>query len=293
MPLKPPAPVTPQSKTSPARTVVIPPTVQETDTLPSDQEIGPIDKQRSDFRTNEFYRVIRQKGYFLKWRKAILCTCVNSETEQANMNCTACDGSGFFYVDPIDIQGLMTNFNKKDDIYQRPGHWLSGDSVVTVEPQYRLGFRDSLEMKDSIMVFNEWMVKANREGVRANLADNYDAARYAIVSAVAAFVDDSGSPFRLTEGTHFTVTKEGLIRWTASGNSVVEDGSYVSIHYEFHPVWIVLSYPHALRDTVSTLKRANQTVEALPLQATVKLDYLNTANSLNETRFAPVTGTVS
>jgi len=71
---------------------------------------------------------------------------------------------------------------------------------------------------------------------------------------------------------------------------VVEDEVYVSIHYEFHPVWIVLSYPHALRDTVTSLKRANQTVEALPVQATIKLDYLNTANSRNETRFAPVTG---
>lgn len=288
--LKPPSPVVPQRKTLPARTDVIPPTVQDTDTLPSDQEIGPVDKQRSDFRSNEFYRVIRQKGYFLTWRKAVLCTCVNTETLQANMNCSSCDGSGYFYIDPLPLQALMTNFGKKDDIYQKQGHWLSGDSVATVEPQYRLGYRDSLEMRDSLMVFNEWILKGNRDGIRTNLPDNHDAARYAIVRVVALFVDNGGAPLRLVEGTHYSVTENGLIRWTTAGNDVAEDGVYVSIHYEFHPVWIVLSYPHALRDTVSALKRETQTVEGLPIQATVKLDYLNTANSLNETRYAPVTG---
>lgn len=288
--IKPPAPVVPQSKNIPARIDVIPPTVKDVDTLPSDQQLGPTDKQRSDFRTQEFYRVIRQKGYFLTWRKAVLCTCVHPETLQPSMNCSTCDGSGFFYIDPIPVQAIMTGLGKKDDPFQRPGHWLSGDSVATVEPQYRLGFRDSLEMKDSLMVFNEWILKGNRDGIRANLPDNHDAARYAIVRVVALFVNNGGAPLRLIEGTHYAVTENGLVRWTTAGNEVVDDGIYVSIHYEFHPVWIVMSYPHALRDTVSSLKRGTQTVEALPVQATVKLDYLNTANSLNETRFAPVTG---
>lgn len=282
--IKPPAPIV---KGSPSRLVAVPPTVQEID-QPS--VTGPLDKGRSDFRNEKFLNLIKQKGYFLVWRKALLCPCVSPETEQPDINCTDCDGSGFIYIDPQDIQGIMSGFDRKDDIYRTPGHWLEGSSQLSVEPQYRLGYRDSVEMKDSVMVFNEWLKKNDREGVRSSLADGVDSARYRILNAVAFAAKDGANLIRLKDDVHFQITSDGLIKWTRLGNQLLEDGQQISAHYEFHPVWIVISHPNTLRDSVSFFKKKDQTVISLPLRAVVSLDYLNTANSLTETKFAPATG---
>jgi hypothetical protein len=271
--IKPPAPI---SEKGPVRIVEQRPTVQEVD--PKYDEKLSVDKQRVDFREGKFIQAIRQKGYFLTWRKAVICPCVNTETEQAAMNCDVCDGSGFFYIDPQEVQAIMTGFSRQFDVYGKAGFRQSGETVVTVEPQYRIGYRDSFEMKDSIAVFSEWFAKSNRRGIRSKLPDGVDSARYRITNVNSLFyLDSNGTPVRLEKNFHFKVQKDGWIEWTPEGNKIPDQTAF-SIHYDFKPVYIVTSHPHTLRDTVSKFKRAKQTVVSLPLQASVMLDFLIDVN---------------
>ncbi len=71
-------------------------------------------KGRADFRRGgeDFRRLIRQKGKFVTWRKALLCPCVQESTGQCDVSCLECDGSGYVYVDPIEIQAIMAAFSK-------------------------------------------------------------------------------------------------------------------------------------------------------------------------------------
>jgi len=270
--IKPPPPVT---RKNPDRFVELRPTVKEVD--PGYDADVPRDKTRIDFREEAFTQAIRQKGYFLTWRKAIICPCMNTETEQPDMNCDVCDGSGFFYIDPQELQAIMTNFSKTTDVYRKAGYWQGGDTVVTIEPQYRIGYRDSFEMKDSIAVFAEWVTKGNRRGIRSKLPIGVDSARYRIVHINALYYMPVDTPLRLEEDFHFKIQKDGWIEWTSEGNKIV-DGTALSLHYDFHPVYIVTSHPHTLRDTVSKLKRKNQSVVHLPLQGAVMLDFLVDVN---------------
>jgi len=278
--LKPPAPVT-QAAAGVRREVVdtdVRPTVGDED--PSyDKDL--VTKTRVDFRKSEFVSAIRSKGYWVRWRKALLCTCVSPETEQSRLPgvCNVCDGSGYFFVDPQEIQAIMSGFSKQTDIYRRPGEWVSGQSQITVEPQYRIGYRDSIEMMHSVAVFNEWLVKGNRNGVRSKLPAKTDSARYRIVRAtVVMYADSSGAPVALEEKIDFNITKDGWIAWTPTGDEKVADGTVLSIHYEFHPVYVVVSHPHVLRDTLSRTKLPRDTIQNLPLQAAVSLDYLLDVN---------------
>ena len=258
------------------RNNAIPKTVGDTDTSAASP---PVEKARADFRVEEFTRLIRQKGYFCRWKKAMLCTCKSPETDQARLGCEICDGSGFFYIDPIDVQAIFTGIGKEHDIYKQPGEWISGDANVTVEAQYRLGFRDSVEMCDSVMSFNEWITKGDRRGKRFGLPDNTDSARYKIVSIAALFYTDATNmPVRLEEGIHYDITPEGWISWLFQGQKIPE-GTTLSIHYEFHPIWIITTHPNAVRDTVVLFKREKQTVEALPLKCKAALDFIVNSNT--------------
>lgn len=277
--LKPPAPIDKGD-----RKVEDKPTIGEKDY--TNKSSPNRDKTRTDFRTKEFIRKIRQKGYYVKWRKALLCPCFNAETEQVSLTCTVCDGSGYYYVDPHEIQAIITKMDSKRGIYRQPGMWLEGSANATVEPQYRIGYRDSLEMKDSIMTFNEYIQKGNRRGIRAKLPDGVDSARYRIVNMTAMVYKDVSldTIVRLQESVHYEITDDGWIKWLYEGEKIA-DGTTISIHYDFHPVWIVISHPYSIRDTLSGFKTDKQTVKPLPIQGMVQLDYLIDVNEP-----APVTG---
>lgn len=278
--VKPSAPVLVPDKFL-ARINTIPPTIGEVDTSPP---TGP-QKVRATFRSAEFEKTIKSHGKILTWRKAMLCACHNETTGQAEVNCFDCDGSGFVYVDPIPLQGLMLNFDRNPKLFERFGMWLDGTCSVTVAPQYRLHHWDSLEMEDSIMSFNELLKKGNRRGRRSRLPANVDSARYRIVNLTKIMLkktdadgEDSGF-LSLEQGYHFEVEENGWIRWRAPGDKAAPDGAIISVLYDFHPTWIVISHPHATRDTLSNrdLNGFGVTpdqVQALPIQAMCRLDYL-------------------
>jgi hypothetical protein len=163
---------------------------------------------------------------------------------------------------------------------------------ITVEAQYKLGYRDSIEMKDSVMVFNEWIIKGNRRGIRRTLPDYHDTARYRVARVAALMhADANKNPVRLSEGADFEITADGWLKWLGRSRDIA-DGTPFSIHYEFHPVWVITSHPHALRDTVTTFKKPGETIEGLPLQAVGQLDYLLDISNANGAVIppAPVTG---
>lgn len=265
--------VPPPLVTKTRRDVEQKPTVGDEDTTDRDSLV--LSKTRSDFRAEEFTRVIRQKGYFCIWRKAMICPCYNVKTNQAALNCTACGGSGYQYIDPTLIQCIMSRFDRKDDVYKHAGHFFSGTAKATTEPQYRLGYRDSLELRDSVITYNEYIFKNNREGRRKNLPANVDTARYRIVRVVGALAKTKyGDIIRLEQDQDFTITKDGHLKWTAVGDPKVPDGTAISLNYEIRPVYIVTSHSNILRTTLTLRKRARPTVEALPMQVDVMLDYL-------------------
>jgi len=279
--IKPPPPVTapPMGARADVFDIGVRPTVKEVD--PNYDPNLVIDKTRVDFQEEKFIAAIRQKGYRVRWRKAMLCVCFNPETEQSRVRgaCDICDGSGYFYIDPHEIQAIMTGLTKTTDIYRKPGRWTSGQSQVTVEPQYRIGYRDSIEMLDSVSTFNEWITKGNRRGIRSKLPAGVDAARFRIVRVSALMYADANlTPVRLEPDFHFKIQKDGWIEWTNEGNKIPNETLF-SIHYEFRPVYVVTSHPHAVRDTVTSQKKKNPTVINLPIQGSVQLDYLFDVNS--------------
>lgn len=265
----------------------IPETAKDTDPLRDLNAALTVNKQRADFKPEQFDLVINQHGKRVRWRKAMLCPCLEETTGQAAVNCFDCDGSGYVYVDPLDIQLLMFSNDSKTRLYEKFALWQQGEAQVSMQANYRMGFRDSIESIDDVSNFNELLKKGNRRGRRSALPANTDSARYRI-AAIAKIISKTsvkGSVLSAERGLHFELTEAGHIQWTAQGNKLIPDGVFYSIHYDFHPVYIVTSHPHVMRSDIKGTKEINEVVQPLPLNASVQLDFLSdTAGPL------PVTG---
>lgn len=257
--------------------------VRPTDTRQNNAVLGrPLDtgKLLSDFRDEEFRRVIRQHGKVLTWEKALLCPCQNATSRQATLACPLCDGSGYTYLDAIEIQGLMLSAERNIKIYERFGEWAEGSAFATVEPEHRLGYRDKLAMQDAIMPFSELLTKGNRRGKRSKLPSGVDSARYRIHRIThLATQDGSGALVQLEAGIHYQIDANGWIEWLAKGDEVVADGALLTILYETHPTYIVVSHSNVWRDDVISTKRPEPVHTALPIRAMLKLDYLLDPNT--------------
>jgi hypothetical protein len=267
----------------PDRRVFVPPTIGEFDT---NEVQPPIGKTRADFRQEEFTRAILQHGKYAIWRKAVLCPCFDETSHQAELSCAECDGSGFVYVDPIAIRAHMVSFDKEIKLFEKFGTWQEGNASISVEPKYRLGFRDSIQLKDSLLNFNELLKKGNRRGIRSKLPDGVDSARYRINTMIRLGYQGSSGVEFLAPNEDFRIDENGWIVWLTSGNRRVADGSWLTALYDFHPVYIVVSWPHATRDDVSGRKaKLKNRVISLPIQAMARLDFIVDVNTP-----APVTG---
>lgn len=250
--------------------------------------------ERADFDSDRFRRVIHQHGKRLTWRRAMICTCRQAMTGQPKVTCTLCAGTGTRYVDPIEIRGLVQQHDTKTKIFERFGSWIDGLAQCTVEPEYRLGFRDSLEMVDALSGYYEAITKGDRSGRRSKLPAGQDVGRYRIVSIMRAIARVREVDIVLVAGMHYELTESGRIAWTAAGNQAVPDGSLVSLRYDFHPVYLVLHMPHGIRDDVTGTKVPRSTHRALPLQAGIQLDWLNDAaadKQLPEAKYPTFTAT--
>lgn len=270
--MKPPSLITKKTR----RSVEEVPTVGAED--PTDQRSPLVGKTRSDWRVDEFIRVIRQKGYYCTWRKAMVCPCLNLSTNQVALNCLDCGGSGYQYIEPHLIQVIMSSFDKNVREYEKPGSVPAGTAKGTCEPQYRLGYRDSLELRDSIITYNEYVIRGDREGRRSRLPSDrlVDSARYRIIRVVGALFRDPSTKRSvvLEADADYRVSDEGWLEWTPAGARKVQVGTIVSLNYEFKPIYIVTSHSNVLRNTLTLFKKAVPTVESLPLQVDLMLDYL-------------------
>jgi hypothetical protein len=266
-----------QTGTAFSRTARVHPTVTEDD--PYADRRGTINtrKTRGQFRTIEFIRAIQQHGYFLLWRKAVICPCLNPVTKQVEMNCDHCDGSGFFYFDPIETRGIMSRFERNAKTYEKFGSWVEGSAQLTVEPQYRMHYRDQIEMLDSVMTHSEVITKGDRHGLRSKLPENRDSARYRIHRMVQAVILDTDTQeiTKLEEGYHYKVDVNGWVEWLAAGQTLVADETVISLLYDYHPIFMVMSHLHAFREAVLESKSPVAEVFSLPVQTTIKLDYLS------------------
>ena len=255
---------------------------------------GTKDRPRADFLVSEIEKFLEQKGYRVGWSRACLCPCqpVNDQTEQADPNCTLCSGTGWFHFRAADyaintdlvgdldteqesvldryqavvIKGIMTGLAAVVQPNDKISRWVEGTSVITVRAENKLGYHDRIIGLDSRLVYSEFL---DVTAATTTLLP----ARYPVLGVnLLRSSDQIYEP-----GLDFVIT-DGSVEWLPGGTNPVA-GTRLAIHYLTFPVWLVVEYPKAVRDTVVKFKTTTPKMPlgdptALPMQAVVKYEFL-------------------
>jgi len=109
---------------------------------------------RLDFNKDQFDALIETKGYPLVWERAIPCPC-SKQGESANKSsCKNCIGTGWVFLNPMEIKGLVTSINK-DTKYKEWSIELLGTFAITVNSKNRLNFMDRITVLGSRTTHSE------------------------------------------------------------------------------------------------------------------------------------------
>ena len=220
------------------------------------------ERQRVDFKTEEFENIIIQKGYDLIWEKSVKCPCTPEEkAAQPDYNCPLCKGKGWYWYDPVDIKGAMTNFNENLR-YNQTGEIAMGTAYLTTLPENKLGFWDRVTNLDSRVRHSEVVTK-NRTGVKDNLKFQPTEILYCR-SLEEVYTDEVDFKF---DPNSFE------IEWIA-GQLQPNTGDRYSVGYLTPPRWIVIDLINVIRDTLIKTKRPGITFTELPVRALVRLEWM-------------------
>lgn len=261
-----------------------------------------------EIRRDELTTLIEARGARLAWSRAYACPCrLNTETEQAALDCPRCFGTGYFYDVPeprvltdetltpvqkahvldaqgVLIRGLVQRIAGHDERGTPLGPWLTGELSCTVRHENKLGFYDKITMLDAQMPNNEVIYA---QGDPATL----DGTIYGTASLKyrACAVNQIYTVSRKLEvGVDYQVTASGRVHWLSA--DVL--GQRVSVHYQMHPVYLVVDRPHALRAS-SVYRKLTRPLtsptgdpQPLPIQAQLMLELLydRTGHGLGATR---------
>lgn len=249
--------------------------------------------QRADFVPVKFDNLIEMHGYRLAWSRAAICPCepVNDQTDQADPNCALCEGAGYLYFSVGDatppavagelstvqakliakthgslIRGIITGVGTSETPFEKLGRLPSGQAMVTVRPNNRIGYLDRLVAIDSYVIHTERLKGPLDESRPLRLRYLIDGGVNLLTSTTRRFEPDID--FQVVDGELYFLP-----------GKMPEPGAWLTAHYNCHPQYLVVEQPHASRVTYTPRGKAGLAtpegmVSQLPLQAVLRLDWL-------------------
>jgi hypothetical protein len=248
--------------------------------------------RRVDFRVNDFDHLVAVKGLRYFWSRSALCPCQgNAQTTQVDPTCTLCNGKKWlpFLPDPtltdqgtdaygnpivlndaetaVEIRALITGITKDPADFERFGRWIYGTAKATVQSQNRIGQRDRLKARDATLSWSQ-LIKCDG-GSEIIVTGMRSAVGLHTPIAILNLLRSTTTIYK--EGTDLTITDDGTILWTGTPPTA---GTWLTLQAEFYPTWVIMDHPYAARDTYVKQKSPTDAFKHLPLNATVKLDFL-------------------
>jgi len=251
---------------------------------------------RSDFVPHEFDLAIVTKGYDLWWARSAPCPCVNNDqTEQADIKCPLCKGTGYFQFQPdptiarggtvdrygnkvevsedgkyLSVMGIMTSLTQDIQVFEKFGEWTFGTARITLQAGNRLGYRDRIIVRKSEMVYAQHVDYVAAATIPVVGARNKHGLRYQFIrvhtmrSVAREYVQD----------VDFRLSARGDIEWLSQFIDRPSTHTRLVIHGTVRPVWIVMDHVNSYRDTQIAGANNSNVKRTLPVQAVVKLEFL-------------------
>ena len=260
---------------------------------------------RSDFRNEQFRKLVASHGLRVTWEQAAPCPCSMAGVEfvgasstltaalslnsadgnntEARADCPLCQGSGVLYHSSQEIRAIFTRATAQVDAFRAYGLYERHTAAFTFLPEHLPGYQDRLTLIDSAIRFQEIRTRG------AGTVDTLRAPVFTRTLDLSTGPKDIGvlhlhkaqSDGQVVAGgaldpeTHSTVTAEGALDWSpglALGTAPAQGERY-SVTYTARPRYVVTGHPHTLRDTWVKVKKPAPTHQALLVQADAVLEF--------------------
>lgn len=215
---------------------------------------------RVDFYTEDYDKLVQQKGMKCEWEQAIVCQCISEDSSQPDFSCPICHGSGFRYLPPLDVRVVATSFSSSVKL-ESLGIREPGTAYVTPPSDVIMGYRDRLRFVDFQCKFSEV--------IRFNMTEDgcFSQKTYRNIKSIQCLLKD-GMVYQ--EGEDFAITPDRHhLCWTNRLNRP-EPGDAFSILYMTTPAYLVTDLLHELRATYVERKVPEETFKEFPKQYQVR-----------------------
>lgn len=233
------------------------------------QQLG---TQRVDFKKDDFDILVHQKGLELTHEITVKCSCIREINGNAKLTCIDCGGSGYIFIDPCTLRGVIQaiGFNPKKMQYSEVN---LGTALLTMRYTERLGWMDRFTIKDGETIFMENtfpLVRTINGSPQMSSLLTYDP-----IKAVKVFmyVDDSTSQQELIEGTDFSLSGRKLILSDEIMGAAIAAGEqkkYISIRYRHRPQYLVMDVQRDIRNTRQIVAGGEEILNHMPVFCTLK-----------------------
>ena len=219
---------------------------------------------RLDFDKGQFDALIEMKGNPLIWERAIPCPCARRSKSANKTTCQNCAGTGWVFINPTEIKGLVTSINK-DTKYKEWSVELLGTFAITVNSKYRLNFMDRITVVGSSTVHSENLI-VSQTGTK-----KFVRTVYPISEIMDVFKFES------------VYNKLKLLKYqedyTFSGNQIVflknvECDDSITVTYLHELQYHILDMTHDVRNTVVLNNYSQENVTELPISAIARKSHI-------------------
>ncbi len=252
-----------------------------------------LDRTRADFIMREFRQLIKQKGLQITWEQTIECPCnsqsanefgldlanvvdINAEASTINPDCPACKGLGLIRHSSQSIQGIATS-SEGEEINGSYGVLRSEEIKFSLEPEHLPSYGDRFTLDNSVIVWRE-VAEVNAQGKvettkpiitrSLNLLNGQQDIGVLYMHKTTA---DGVAPVDgAVDAADFQLDANGLIEFTNPATAPAV-GTKISVAYYANPTYIVISYPHTIRDTVVRFQQ-NEVPTPMVVQVKAKME---------------------
>lgn len=216
---------------------------------------------RTDFITSDFDVFVEQKGYDVIWERAVQCPC--SERQVHKSSCLNCAGTGWVFINPIQIKAVITSINKSTKFKE----WsveLLGTFSITVTSQYKLNFMDKITVINSASPHSEVLKTISIDSKVIGktiypIQEIYD---------IFLFESPTSKLKLLKKDIDYTFNQNEIVFTTIEGNRSF------SVNYTHQLQYNVLDLNHDVRNTVVLDVKGREKSIEMPISAVARRSHV-------------------
>lgn len=191
---------------------------------------------RIDFKPAWFTDVIEQKGLKINWYKALMCSCaVNNQSGQPDPNCPYCDGFGYIYQSPIELDVVTQSVTALPE-FMLAGYAQFGELLITPKDDIDITVPDRIEFIDYVTTHTHAVLRKNGDE---------DTNRYPIYQV--AYIFYKGTYYIENIDFEIDTVNPRIIRWLTANRP--ETRTKYTIRYLTHPRYLISKAVHEKRAT--------------------------------------------